>query len=801
MIIRQGSKRRLFFVLMIALGLIGCQESHDVIIEESPEKKKIYLTDLMQDAQFRIQGTYQEALRKNPKFLQYPISKYDRPNSIFHHPLGMRQNSLAFHNILVTPHTQLQFSIGIFIEDHPSDGVIFRIELQENDTQRIIFENMVTQFNIWQDHVVDLSSYSRKNVSITLMTEAGKHGDYDWALWGSPKISLYPDEYVLKKSTSARSHRAIITSYKDRKLSHGENRVDRGWLADAITTDIMLSNVHMNTVLRNEIYVLTKVSEQSEELTIELLDDKENTFSSTTYTLTDQHQLITHKYPIHEYSSLLSKVRIRRAANNPSQIFIKEPVQANVLDEQRETPQNHILLISLDTLRADRLGCYGYTKNISPHLDALAQESFLFTNAYSNSNWTLPAHTSMFTSLYPSHHQISLKILKNYQHLAYESPYYYMTEAFKQANYVTLAFTGGGFVDSRYGFNKGFDYHIENVKELNPTSLDLLLELIKTHQDNPQFVFFHTYEIHDFYQNKSIHHHYIPNHADSTLDQTLLDRIYFMADNDEFGKASFQKNHQDGLSPKEVQYLRDLYDGAIVYTDMLLGQFFDELKNLDMYDQSWIIVTSDHGEGLGESHNNNLTRSWYHGPRLYDNQIKIPLIIKPPKHRMQALSSDRRISRFVQIVDLAPTLLAIIGVTAPDQFQGNSLLPLLTRSAPLPEADIFAASLKRYHFSMIKDNYKLLMTVYIPSPSDTPSFRYELYNLSDDPHERVNLLKTDKAAKYAAIYNELQQALWEHNAPFIEQKYQTIKPQIQATPEIEGIDAEHLQRLKELGYL
>lgn len=367
-------------------------------------------------------------------------------------------------------------------------------------------------------------------------------------------------------------------------------------------------------------------------------------------------------------------------------------------------------MISLDTLRADRLGCYGYSRDTSPNIDALAAESFVFTNAYSNSNWTLPAHISMFTSLYPAQHQISLHVWRDEKFNPYDPvPYYYIPEAFKQANYLTIAFTGGGFVDSKYGFNKGFDYHTENIKALNIESIDAITATLNSLSNIPFFAFFHTYEIHDYFLEKSSHSRYVQEHF--SIGEIPLAKIINFFKNPAVSMSKYKIFRDQLLSPEGIQYVNDLYDGAIFYTDELLGKFLDGLKTMNIYDTSWIILTSGHGEGFGESHNRNRTTSWSHGTSLYNDQTHIPLLIKPPKNYLPESPGGSIVTTFVELVDIPSTISSILGIEAHEQFRGQNLHRLLTSADNLSPEMIFSEEINlTKQFAVIKNQYKLIPT-------------------------------------------------------------------------------------------
>lgn len=827
------------FLVIILLCLTNCQEensqqdrdssvtsSSQTINEDSkPRNEKIsdgvptetssprespilYFADLVEHGQVTIAKDFQKHIRDTP-FLLQPIKLFHgRKKSIRHHPMGRGlTNTIAFENLQLAQYPRLIFSIGMFSEgkaDFASDGAKFKILLRPDHVEPyLLFEETLTTFEAWQDYVVDLSAYAGKSITLEWTTEALGHNRYDWATWGTPRLIHLSSENTgqpdTKELNSAQRYESIINSYRGIPFTGITNREDQGWFANATITDIRLSDVMIHTKIRIELYVLEYSGIPEETISLEMLNRDNEVLNVSTHNVTGQGQVIIDEYLVENQEKLPHNVRIRLDQESPSIAFIKKPVQFLFQYPNDENRKPHVILISLDTLRADHLGCYGYTKDVSPNIDALAEESCLFTNAYSNANWTLPAHISMFTSLYPSQHQI---VLTTWQYPAFdfyspEWPYYYLPQAFKESQYVTLALTGGGYVDSQYGFNKGIDYHIEDIKELNRTTLNLISRLIEAHQHSPMFLFFHTYEIHDYRDEKPHHRQYV-QHGFQGNDIPLLD-LMLLHGNHTLDNLRYDKIKCKLLPEAGVQYMKDLYDGAISYTDTQLGMFFDRLKEMGIYDNSWIILTSDHGEGFGEIHNNTRTTSWHHGFRLYDDQIKIPLIVKPPKDFESKGEGICKIDCFVETIDLPPTLLSILGMEQQTQFHGNSLFPLLVSSESQHKNVLFSDDIRHRQFAVISDNYKLIAKAraFMLLIGD---FEYELYYLTDDRYEKKNLIAE---AKHVPLINELKQLLDEHIQEVLSKSDLSTRSPIpfKTGAEEDNLDPKHIERLKDLGYM
>ena len=310
-----------------------------------------------------------------------------------------------------------------------------------------------------------------------------------------------------------------------------------------------------------------------------------------------------------------------------------------------------IILISLDTLRADHLGTYGYHRNTSPAIDAFAKESVIFENAVVQSSWTLPSHMSIITSLYPSFHQVverSFSLADEHVTLA---------ELIKKGGYQTAAFTDGGYVNTTFGFNQGFDiYEDQRIGIAN--IIPKVKKWLDSNKSEPFFLFIHCYDIHS------------PYNPPLPYNSTFHDFAYtgsLIPSNNNILKA---KRNKIKVDDEDLRHFIALYDGGIRYTDEKIGAFLNYLKDDELYDQSLIIITSDHGEEFRE-HN-----SFGHGQTLYYRpDLHVPLIIRIPNFPKKEI----KISELVQSIDLLPTILDIAKLPAHPPAQGKSLLSLMKR--------------------------------------------------------------------------------------------------------------------------
>ena len=347
-----------------------------------------------------------------------------------------------------------------------------------------------------------------------------------------------------------------------------------------------------------------------------------------------------------------------------------------------------LILISVDTLRADHLGCYGYRALSTPHIDAMREGATQFLNVESQVPLTLPSHASLLTSTYP----FSNGVADNGDVLAQGAVT--VASLLRSRGYRTAAFIGGFPLDRRFGLDQGFELY---DSPFNLTSQQEALQLdlkrpaaevtlaarrwLQENSESPFFLFLHLYDLHKPYS----------------------------------------------LSPETLARFRDReYDGALGNVDATLGDFWEFLISKGLVDKSLIVFLSDHGESLGEHGERT------HGYFIYESTLRVPLIIHWPRGAGHCLS---RVDFPTGLIDVAPTILQFLGIPAPREFEGRSLLDILEGRTPPAPRDVYSESLyAHYHYgcaalrSLRLGNYK-----YISAPQP------ELYDLSTDPAEKVNL--------------------------------------------------------------
>ena len=438
-------------------------------------------------------------------------------------------------------------------------------------------------------------------------------------------------------------------------------------------------------------------------------------------------------------------------------------------------PGRKVVLVSIDTLRADHLGCYGYGKDTSPNSDALARDAALFDNVYAPTSWTLPAHVSLLTSLSCFRHGVNLEsdtIDRSLPTLA---------DLLRSNGFYCAAVTGGGFVGAVFGFSKGFDLYAQSENSLvdsAATTFDAAAKWIDANGDKDFFLFIHTYQPHG---------PYVPP---PPYDRMFLDPEPLWTMIDIGGHIGGPYGIFKELPDQERRNIVGLYDGEVRSTDDgLVGPLIAKLKDLKIYDETMIVVTSDHGEEFFEH------GSWEHGRALYDESLKVPLIIKFPGSKFRG----KRIEPFVRLIDIMPTVMDVFGIEEEGfDLDGRSLLPLIkgreksdraalaylaggVLSSPVPEK--LAITDGRSKVILNRPYSREALGAFLFPPP--PYVEVETFDLEADPRERTNIVS--------------RKASWTGNLVALMQEIQN-KGGARSGGKAE-IDAETKQKLRALGYI
>lgn len=318
----------------------------------------------------------------------------------------------------------------------------------------------------------------------------------------------------------------------------------------------------------------------------------------------------------------------------------------------RETGPYNLILISIDTLRADHVGCYGYSRATTPRIDALAREGVVFDRTMSACCWTLPSHASMLTGLYPAFHSLQDDGVK----LPDDVPT--MAEKLRATGYHTLAVVSHVYVSSQFDLDRGFDEFDDSLIRggaVNPVAtqvVDRALQRFEEIPEGPFFAFVHFFDPHwDYVPPQPFAARFADPNYRGRVDGTVVSMTPYFAPDARVPQA-------------DLQHMIDLYDGEIAYTDAEIGRLLDALKRAGRLDRTVVVITADHGEEFKEH------KQLGHGQTLYEEQLRVPLIVSgyPP------LGRGERRHEVVSLVDIAPTLLEIAGAEPLPDLPGSSLL-------------------------------------------------------------------------------------------------------------------------------
>lgn len=415
----------------------------------------------------------------------------------------------------------------------------------------------------------------------------------------------------------------------------------------------------------------------------------------------------------------------------------------------------NIILLVMDTVRADHLSVYNYARDTTPQLRSIAERATLYTNAISSGDMTLSSHASMFTGLYPSEHgahaepdsPVPAPLDRRFQTLA---------EILSNQGYATMAVVANyGFLGREFQLDQGFQYfnplppvlgklpefylrrtvrdfivatrypgHTEpafrRAKDVNGKALPLIEKAVKAKK--PFFLFLNYMDAHGWYTPPTPYDRLFPG-KDVSLQPKLGDII---------GEVMSMRRP---LSKHERDHLISQYDGGIAYLDQQIGLLAGKLQRAGILDQALLIITSDHGEAFGRR------QLMWHGNALYQNEVHVPLIIKYPGQTEKQVSSQPAGS-----VDLLPTILEVAGIRPPGT-EGHSLLHadpnrvVFSETFPYPQLLAWNKRFDRISRAAVSGSRKLILS--------TKGER-ELYNLDRDPAEQANVYKRNEAQNLEA---------------------------------------------------
>ena len=442
-----------------------------------------------------------------------------------------------------------------------------------------------------------------------------------------------------------------------------------------------------------------------------------------------------------------------------------------------------VLLISIDTLRADHLGAYGHDRDTTPAIDALAESGVVFERCFATAPNTAPSHMSIMTSLYPTAHAVPNGTTSTEEPTALVLPAATTTlaEVLGGAGYQTVGFADGGNVGRAHGFGRGFDRY-RSFYDGVTSKVDQTIAWLRRQRDaeRPWFVFLHTYEVHAPYLPPDDLARRFVSEYDGWLRPYCYDEQGRIKDADLSGFHRIFDEAQR-LDEDDVRFLRELYDAEIAHTDRELRRLFRFLRDEELDQDLLIVLVSDHGEEFGE-------HGAYGHKQMFDEVTRVPLVLAGTP-----LPAGRpRVDELVSLLDVMPTILELAGLAAPPHVQGTSLVPLLTGSSAAPRT-VFAELIGHAPgpiLSMMRDDREKLIHYRSPRADQetdrTPALR--LFDLTTDPSESANLA-VDERDRARALRKRLDPWLAENER--LRQRFGARKTK--AGPDV-------LQELKQLGY-
>jgi arylsulfatase A-like enzyme len=423
----------------------------------------------------------------------------------------------------------------------------------------------------------------------------------------------------------------------------------------------------------------------------------------------------------------------------------------------------NVVLITIDTLRADHLGCYGYDKNTSPTIDRLAQEGVRFDRMFAQRGLTWPSLTSIMTSLYPLTHGVESN------ETLLDASFITLPEILKENGYATAAFLTNFF----HASNRGFDTKKGGaIGDLDRVVTDLALRWLDGRRNEKFFMWLHYKNPHAPYQppeefrSDEIRAYDGPFDGSwATTDSVFINRLK--------------------LNEKDFNHLISLYDAEIRSTDSYIAEVLAKLDEMGITDDTFIIFSADHGEELYE-HN----YYFYHGCSVYDGVLRIPLIFKFPK----IFPKGKVIHNLFESIDIAPTVLQALKLSLRPEFEGRSIFHTVFEDNILEwhqvfgerSRKIFVTRTPKWKFIYNPENY---CSTCVRSKGDTGRGfvvqSEELYDIVNDPKETMNVVDQ---------HPEIADSLRNDLLAWAERNVKTARPAQQLTKEAE-------ERLRALGYI
>lgn len=426
----------------------------------------------------------------------------------------------------------------------------------------------------------------------------------------------------------------------------------------------------------------------------------------------------------------------------------------------KSADKKNVIIISIDTLRADHASIYGYSRKTTPQIDSFAKKSIVFDRAYTQASHTLPSHTTLLTSVYPDTH--GLFTMPDTLSEKIET----LTQILSRQGYETAAFLNAGWLHPKFGLDRGFEtynfYTDTRIEESNDgikigrnaedTNKAVFEWLAESDKQRPFFLFAHYFDVHSDWKQ-------LPYESPQPYGTKFCQDYrgnYKGGRNGIFATKHLMKLNKKNipLSNEDRKYIEALYDGGVAYTDNQIGILLKKLEDMNLLENSLVIIISDHGEEFRE-------HGQFLHEQIYEEQIHVLLIMKFPdkgiskgsnagSEEINALSRTeavgRRIKTPVKLIDIMPTILDYLKIEKPAHVQGSSFFPVIKGEKLTTDSAICSRNSEGTQYSIIDGFWKLLYKV--------PDKKTLLFNLENDPSE-TNDLSASEPERTAKLRNNL----------------------------------------------
>lgn len=462
-------------------------------------------------------------------------------------------------------------------------------------------------------------------------------------------------------------------------------------------------------------------------------------------------------------------------------LFCSAEAQEKSLQDSIPTDQPNIVVFIADTLRRDHLGCYGYPLATSPNIDAMAESALLFEKCYTQTPWTKPSVSSLFTGYLPRIHQAVLTTydIPNLEQWDESNPHEYkiqtlrtnfttLAEALQNQGYNTGCFQWSPHCQEHFGFGQGFNHYQFVPEELPEDQINAAVSWIESQSTKPFFLFIHEREPHGIYTPPD-------SFYSDVFEKTRKEAEAEISAEDLYLIEDFSPDSCSQLSPSGLDFLKTLYDAEIREADYFFGRILNSLAKQKLDNNTVVIFTSDHGEAFGEhgffKHNNS----------LYDEEIHVPLIIHVGTQQKKI-----RVPWTVSMFDLYATVLSLANVPCEPTIQSKSLLSAEGKLEVNKDRSVCAyfdrndPNIESWECCLIEAGLK----IYDKGLGIAP----EIYDRRNDPQERNNLF--GKLQDSEELMTRVKRLRAEHD----------LLAQSFGEPQYAGIDQASMDELRSLGY-